>query len=111
MIAHIVLLQPRADLTEDQRRAALDTLSRGAGGVPEIRSFRLGRRVRHGLPGYEQRMAQDYEFALIIEVDDVEALTRYLRAPAHRALGDLFSSATEAALAYDYDMTGVESPA
>jgi hypothetical protein len=111
VIAHIVLLQPRADLTEDERRAALDTLSRAMAGVPEIRSFRLGKRVRHGLPGYEQRMAQDYDFALIIEVDDVAALTRYLRAPAHRALGHLFSTATDAALAYDYDMTGIVTPA
>ena len=109
MIAHIVLLHPRADLTADQRRAALETLERAAAGVPEIRSFRLGRRIRHGLPGYEQKMAQDYEFALIVEVDDVEALTLYLRAPAHRALGELFSTATQAALAYDYDMTGVVS--
>lgn len=110
MIAHIVLLQPRADLTEEQRRAALDTLSHAAGGMPEIRSVRLGRRVKHGLPGYEQRMTQDYEFALIVEVDDVAALTRYLRAPAHRALGDLFSTATQAALAYDFEMTGIVAP-
>ena len=105
MIAHIVLLQPRPDLTENQRRAALDTLMRAAADVPEIRSFRLGRRVTHGLPGYEQRMTQDYELALLIEVDDVAALKRYLQAPAHRALGDLFSTATAAALAYDYDMS------
>lgn len=109
MIAHLVLLQPRPDLTEDQRRAALDTLAHAAANVPEIRRFRLGRRVRHGLPGYEQMMAQDYELALIIEVDDVAALTRYLKAPAHRALGDLFSTATAAALAYDYDMTEIVS--
>ena len=105
MIAHIVLLQPRPDLTEDQRRAALDTLKRAAADVPEIRSLRVGRRVTHGLPGYEQLMTQDYEFALIIEVDDIPALTRYLTAPAHRALGELFSTATAAALAYDYDMS------
>ena len=80
------------DLTEDERRAALDTLVRAAADIPEVRRFRLGRRVKHGLPGYEQMMTQDYEFALIIEVDDVPALTRYLTAPAHRALGDLFST-------------------
>ena len=49
-------------------------------------------------------MTADYEFALIIEVDDVPALKRYLTAPAHRALGELFSSATAAALAYDFEM-------
>lgn len=110
MIAHIVLLQPRPDLTVEERRAALETLTSAAANVPEIRSFRLGRRVTHGLSGYEQAMTQDYEFALIIEVDDVAALKRYLQAPAHRALGDLFSSATAAALAYDYEMGAVVSP-
>jgi hypothetical protein len=105
VIAHIVLLQPRPDLTEDQRRAALETLTRAAAELPEIRSFRLGRRVTHGLPGYEQQMKQDFEYALIIEMDDVAALKRYLQAPAHRALGDLFATATAAALAYDYDMS------
>ena len=103
MIAHIVLLQPRPDLTAAQRGEALATLERAAADVPEIRNFRLGRRVKHGLPGYEQLMPQDFEFALIIEVDDVEALKRYLRAPAHVALGRLFYTATSAALAYDYE--------
>jgi hypothetical protein len=107
VIAHIVLLRPRPDLGDEARRAALDTLANAAADVPEIRRFRLGRRVKHGRPGYEQQMAQDYEFALIIEVDDVAALTRYLQAPAHRALGDLFSTATAAALAYDYDMDDI----
>ena len=104
MIAHIVLLQPRADLTDDQRRAALDTLAHAAANVPEIRRFRLGRRVKHGLPGYEQAMTADYDVALVIEVDDMPALTRYLTAPAHGALGDLFSTATAAAIAYDFEM-------
>ena len=103
MIAHIVLIQPRSDLTEGQRQDALATLSKAAAGVPEIRGFRLGRRIKHGLPGYEQLMTQDFEYALVVEVDDVDALRRYLRAPAHTALGNLFYSATSAALAYDYE--------
>jgi hypothetical protein len=109
VIAHIVLLQPRADLTAAQRQDALDTLARAAAHVPEIRRFRLGRRVKHGLPGYEQLMPQDFEFALIIEVEDVAALTRYLQAPAHAALGDLFYRATSAALAYDYALDEIVS--
>lgn len=109
MIAHVVLLQPRADLTDAQREAALASLRAAATGVPEIRSIRLGRRVRHGLPGYEQLMQQDFEFALIVEVDDVAALKRYLQAPAHAALGDLFSRATSAALAYDYAFEDVST--
>jgi len=107
MIAHVVLLQPRADLTDEQRRGALATLSAAAAGVAEIRRFRLGRRVRHGLPGYEQQMRQEFEYALIIELDDLDALKRYLEAPAHTALGELFYGATSAALAYDYDLDDI----
>jgi hypothetical protein len=105
MIAHIVLLQPKPDLTEAQRQEALQTIRRSAAGIPEIRRFQFGRRIKHGLPGYEQLMPQDFEFALIIEVDDVDALKRYLQAPAHVALGHLFYTATAAALAYDYELT------
>jgi hypothetical protein len=104
VIAHIVLLQPKPDLTETQRTEALDTIRRSTAGIPEIRRFQFGRRVKHGLPGYEQLMPQDFEFALIIEVDDLEALKRYLQAPAHAALGQLFYTATSAALAYDYEI-------
>lgn len=104
MIAHVVLFQPRSSLSTPERRDALATIARAASDVPEIRRFRIGRRVRHGLPGYEQMMGQDYEFALIIEVDDVEALKRYLKAPSHAALGHLFATATDVALAYDYEI-------
>jgi hypothetical protein len=104
VIAHVVLLQPRASLSTTERKEALASLARAASEVSEIRRFRIGRRVRHGLPGYEQAMAQDFEFALIIEFADVEGLKRYLKAPAHAAVGQLFTTATDAALAYDYDI-------
>jgi hypothetical protein len=102
VIAHVVLLQPKPDLTDAQRADALATLRRAAADLPDVRRFRLGHRVTHGLPGYEQMMTRDFEIALIVEVDDVEALKRYLQAPAHVALGELFYTATDAALAYDY---------
>lgn len=108
MIAHVVLLQPRADLTENARRDALTALADAAAGVPEIRRFRLGRRVKHGLPGYEQLMVRNFEYALIIEFETMAALERYLDAPAHAALGQLFYSATSAALAYDYDLEDID---
>ena len=109
MIAHVVLLRPKPELTDAERAEALDTIRRSAANLPDVRRFRLGRRVKHGLPGYEQLMPQDFEVALIVEVDDVEALKRYLQAPAHVALGQLFYTATAAALAYDYDMDDVVS--
>ena len=108
MIAHVVLLAPRADLTEAERTRAIDVLSRAAADAPDIRRYRIGRRVVHGLAGYEQQMRQNFEVVLLIEFDDMPALRRYLTAPAHAALGHLFSAATSAALAYDYEI--VEGP-
>src|SRR5205823_1569546 len=81
MIAHVVLLQPKPGLSDGQRAEALETLRRAAANLPDVRRSRLGRRVKHGLPGYEQLMTQDFEFAFIIEVDDLESLKRYLTAP------------------------------
>ena len=111
MIAHVVLLQPKAELTAQQRADALETIRRSASKIPEIRRFHIGRRVKHGLPGYEQQMEHDFEFAMIVEVDDVDALKRYLSAPAHGALGQLFRTATAAALSYDYEMADVQHAA
>jgi hypothetical protein len=101
VIAHVVLLQPKPELTGPQRAEALETIRRSAADLPEVR-LRLGKRVKHGLPGYEQLMTQDFEFALIVEAEDVATLKRYLTAPAHVALGQLFYTAASAALAYDY---------
>ena len=104
MIAHVVLLTPRADLTATDRTRAVTTLAAAAANAPEIARYRIGRRVKHGLPGYEQAMQQDYQLALFMEFADLDALRRYLTAPAHGALGHLFSAATSAALAYDYEI-------
>jgi hypothetical protein len=104
VIAHIILLQPRPNLSDRDRDEAIDAFRRAAADVPEIRRFKIGRRVTHGLPGYEQLMTQHFEYAIVIEFDDVDALKRYLAAPAHHVLGTLFTTATAAALAYDYRM-------
>jgi len=109
VIAHVVLLQPKPELSDLQRATALATIRESAANLPDIRRFRLGRRVKHGLPGYEQLMPQDFEFALIVEFEDVEGLKRYLQAAAHDALAHLFYTATAAALAYDYVFDEVES--
>lgn len=104
MIVHVVLFSPKPDLSESDRRAVLDALSAAATGIPSIRRCRIGKRVKHGLPGYEQVMHDDYEFAVMFEFDDVEGLKAYLRHPAHLAAGHHFTASASKALAYDYDI-------
>jgi hypothetical protein len=105
MIVHVVLFSPKPDLSESDRRTLLDALSAAATGIPSIRRFRVGKRVKHSLPGYEQMMRDDYEFAVMIEFDDVAGLKAYLQHPAHAAAGHHFTASASKALAYDYEVT------
>jgi hypothetical protein len=103
MVAHVVLLAPRPDLTPDQRDAFLRALERAAREIPSVRRARVGKRVLHG-PAYEARMAVDFPFAAIFEFDDLAGLQAYLAHPAHEDLGARFYDSLSAALAYDYQM-------
>jgi len=107
MIAHVILFKPRAGLSAAERGAVLETLTHASRDIPGIRSFRIGKRVRHGLPGYEQMMPEDFEFLVIIEVDDLDALRAYLAHPSHAAFGAHFTQSSAAALAYDYEIVDV----
>ena len=104
MISHVVLFKPRADLTAAERQAVINDLRTAASAIPTVRGLRVGRRIRHGRPGYEQLMREDFEFIVIIEFDDVEGLTAYLAHPEHAAIGAHFMQASAAPLAYDDEM-------
>ena len=69
-----------------------------------VRRLRIGRRVRHGLPGYEQLMAEDFEYAVLIEFDDVEGLVAYLRIRSTPRSACTSAQSAAAALAYDYEI-------
>ena len=104
MIAHTVLFQPGASVGPETKTAILESLTRAIRQCPTVRACRIGRRIRHGLPGYEQQMREDYQYLLVLEFDDLEGLRAYLEHPAHGAIGGFFTSAAAASLAYDYEV-------
>jgi len=104
MIVHVVLFSRKPDLSPSDRTAVLDALQSAAKNIPSIKRLRVGQRVKHSLPGYEQMMRDDYEYAVIIEFDDVEGLRAYLQHPAHAAAGHHFTASASKALAYDYEV-------
>lgn len=105
MITHLVLFKPGPSLSSENRQAILELIRRTVNDTPSVRRCSVGRRIRHGLPGYEAAMREDYEYALVLEFDDVDGLRAYLAGEAHRAVGELFTNAATASLAYDYQMT------
>jgi hypothetical protein len=104
MIAHVVLFSPKPDLPQAERRALLDALVAASADIPFIRRFRVGKRVKHWLPGYEQMMLDDYEFAAIIEFEDMDALKTYLGHSSHGVIGHHFTVSASRSLAYDYEL-------
>jgi Stress responsive A/B Barrel Domain len=105
VIVHVVLFEPRGDLTDPEREQLLGDLRLAATSIPTLRRVRIGRRIRHGIPGYEQAMQVDYQYAAIMEFDDRAGLAAYLQHPAHDAAGRHFTRSAAHALAYDYEVT------
>ena len=111
MIAHVILFRPREGLTPAEQQAIVAALTAAASAIPEIRRFRVGRRIRHGLPGYEQAMREDFSYVVMIEVDSLEALKAYLAHPSHAEFGRHFTQSAAAALAYDYEIVDASNAA
>jgi hypothetical protein len=103
VIVHVVLFRPKATLTADERTALVDAFSRALQEIPGIRRATVGRRITHGR-AYEQLMSEDYEFAALLEFEDVRALKAYLEHPTHNELGERFFATFDAALMYDYEV-------
>ena len=103
MIAHLVLFRPRPDLTDADRRLLADSLAVALREIPSVRRARIGRRVVHGRP-YEALMRVNYEYAAVLEFDDLAGLKSYLEHPAHDRLAARFFDAVEDALMYDFEL-------
>jgi Stress responsive A/B Barrel Domain len=102
VIAHVVLFEPKPGLSDRERQNLIDGLRGVTRDVAAVRRLRVGRRIRHGVPGYEQLMRDDYSFVAIIEFDTIDDLRAYLAHPAHEIVGRHFSESSVRALAYDY---------
>ena len=108
VITHVVLLRPRAGLSADERRDLADAFRTAVRTIPSIRRVRLGTRVKHGRQ-YEQAMRVDYEYAALLDFDDVGGLQAYLEHPAHEALAARFFQVIDEALMYDFELDEGES--
>jgi hypothetical protein len=104
VVAHVVLYQPRPDLTAAERQQFDSALSAAIHGIPSVRRVTIGERIRLGT-SYDSLMTTDFAYTAIFEFEDEAGLRAYLEHPAHRQLGALFYSCSAAALAYDYAIT------
>lgn len=102
MMTHVVLFTPRANLSEAEIARLSTTLSSALAGIPSVRRYQVGRRVRLGT-AYDQAAPLDYSYLVIVELDDRAGLVAYLHHPLHEALGQLFYETSARALAADFE--------
>ena len=95
-------------MTGAERAALVEAFSRALSDIPVIRRSLVGRRTTHGRP-YEQLMRENYDYAAILEFDDMASLKAYLDHPAHEELAARFFASFESALMYDYEMSEGEA--
>jgi len=106
-ISHIVLMNPRVDLSSDERSAFIDAFERAIREIASVRHVRVGRRIVHGA-GYEATAPDIAEYIAVIDFDDLAGLQAYLRHPAHEELGARFGQSLRSAVVYDFEVGGVE---
>ena len=107
-MSHVVLMKPRADLTDAEREALLSAFERAIREIPSVRGVRVGRRVVHGA-GYEARVPDAADYLVVLDFDDLDGLQAYLRHPAHEELGARFNRSLSSALIYDFETGGPEA--
>lgn len=102
MIAHVVLFRPKSTLGAADRNALISALRDAVAGIASIRRAQIGKRILLNRPGYETQMAEDYEYAAILEFASEADLRAYLDHPAHVDLGRRLFMSADAVLAYDF---------
>jgi hypothetical protein len=108
VIVHVVLFQPRADLSSAEMHSFAASFERAMSSIPQVRRARVGQRITLGRL-YDQQNIRDFSHAAIIEFDSEEDLRTYLDHPAHTELGERFYQTAEAALVLDFQLTEGES--
>ena len=108
MVAHIVLLKPRPDLSDVKRERLVAAFEHAVREIPTVRQVRVGRRVIHGA-GYEAGMPDTADYLVAIDFDDVGGLATYLGHPAHDELGARFGDSLAGALVYDFEDVGLDA--
>ena len=103
MIAHLVLLKPRPDLSRSDRDGLASAFEHAVRTIPTVREVRVGRRVMHGA-GYEQAMPDAADFVAMLQFDDLAGLQTYLAHPAHAELGARFGASLASSLVFDFEV-------
>jgi hypothetical protein len=109
VIAHIVLFEPKPDISADQRAAFLGALREAVSGIAEVESARIGRPVTFGVMPEINGSQTTYTYAAVLEFADQPALQRYLQHPKHDGLRRIFWESCQSTLITDVELSDIDS--
>jgi len=103
VIAHVVLFEPKATITDTDRESFLDAMKTAFQEIPTVARSLVGKRRLIGA-GYESKVGdQTYSYVCVAEFEDIAALKTYLEHPLHQRLGQLFWQYCDRTLIVDAD--------
>jgi hypothetical protein len=90
MIAHVVLFEPKATITEADRETFLDAMRSAFKEIPAVTRSMVAERRLIGA-GYEAELGDTaYSYVSVVEFEGIQELKSYLDHPLHQRLGQLF---------------------
>ena len=82
MIRHMVLFNLKPEIDETQRDVLFGQIQ-ALEDLPSIRHIRTGTLLDPSEPAYRDHMSSDFQYALLADFDDEDALYAYQKAPEH----------------------------
>ncbi|MEJ5299550.1 MAG: Dabb family protein [Thermodesulforhabdaceae bacterium] len=95
MIKHVIVIKFKSDVSEDEKRRFEEMLGKLPSIIPEIKGFLFGRDV--------VRSERSYDFALVSDFQDLEALERYRVHPDHIKVLQQVRAIAEQIIAVDFE--------
>lgn len=101
MILHLVLYQPRATATPEDRAELVAALEAACHEIPVIQQVRVGKAINLGM-GYKNRsLGQNMDYVAVFEFRDEIDLRSYLVHDHHRRLAEMFWKVCESTTIID----------
>jgi hypothetical protein len=108
VLLHVVLFEPKPDLSAESMRALIASIERAAAEIASVRRFEVGRRIPDG-PAYLVGAPPALSYVAIVGFDDRAGLDTYLAHEAHVELGRLFNQTLAGAFVYDFEVNDARS--
>ena len=96
MITHVVLLQPKSEVTEEQLQTALAHVEELQQTIPGIISVQAHRNLNAN-----NEKNKGYTYGFVVQFADIEALNAYAPHPAHKVVGAELRSVSQSIIDFD----------